>query len=139
MFRITGTLGYVLRDDELAMSDRVFVSNLCLHGFHGVHSAEKNLGQKFYIDIDCELQNAATDTDLMRNTVDYGALCDLAARLSAETVFNLIETFAERIAQAVLDTQPLVKRVSITVRKPSAPIRHFVDHVGVVVSRSRND
>ena len=107
------------------MSDRVFVSNLCLHGFHGVHNAEKNLGQKFFIDMDCELAGPATTTDLMRDTVDYGALCDLAAKLSEETVFNLIETFAERIAQAVLDTQPLVKRVTITVRKPSAPIRRF--------------
>ncbi|MBI1399456.1 dihydroneopterin aldolase [Hyphomonas sp.] len=120
------------------MSDRVFVSNLCLHGFHGVHNAEKNLGQKFYLDMDCELAGPATTTDLMRDTVDYGALCDLAAKLSEETVFNLIETFAERIAQAVLDTQPLVKRVTVTVRKPSAPIRHFVDHVGVAVTRSRN-
>ncbi|MBK8199039.1 MAG: dihydroneopterin aldolase [Acidobacteria bacterium] len=121
------------------MADRVFVSNLCLHGFHGVHTAEKNLGQKFYIDIDCELAAKATRTDLMRDAVDYGALCDLAEKLSAETVFNLIETFAERIAQAVLDTQPLVARVSITVRKPSAPIRHFVDHVGVSIVRSRDD
>lgn len=120
------------------MTDRVFVSNLCLHGFHGVIEAEKNLGQKFFIDMDCELASPATGTDLMANAVNYRELCDLAEKLSAETVFNLIETFAERIALAVLDTQPLVARVTITVRKPSAPIKHFVDHVGVVIVRSRN-
>ncbi len=120
------------------MTDRVFVSNLRLHGFHGVHRAEKSLGQKFYIDMDCELKPQAGRTDRMAETVDYGALCDLAARLSAETVFNLIETFAGKIAEAVLDEQPLVERVTVTVRKPSAPIRHFVDHVGVVVTRSRD-
>ena len=119
------------------MTDRVFVSNLCVHGFHGLHSAEKNLGQKFFIDIDCELKGPATDSDKMANTVDYGALCDLVMELSAETVFNLIETFAERIAEAILSSQPLVKRVTITVRKPSAPIRYFLDHVGVSVTRGR--
>ena len=121
------------------MTDRVFVSNLCLHGFHGVHNAEKDLGQKFYVDIDCRLAAKATRTDLMADAVDYGALCDLAERLSGETVFNLIETFAERIAQTVLETQPLVREVTVTVRKPSAPIRHFVDHVGVAITRGRDD
>ena len=121
------------------MTDRVFVSNLCLHGFHGVHSAEKSLGQKFYIDMDCEMSPQAARNDTMTEAVDYGALCDLAERLSGETVFNLIETFAERIALAVLKEQPLVQRITVTVRKPSAPIRHFVDHVGVVITRSRDD
>ncbi|MEZ5985276.1 MAG: dihydroneopterin aldolase [Hyphomonas sp.] len=120
------------------MTDRVFVTNLCLHGFHGVHKAEKSLGQKFYIDMDCALKPQAARKDEMSETVHYGELCDLAERLSGETVFNLIETFAERIAMAVLEEQPLVERITVTVRKPSAPIRHFVDHVGVVITRSRD-
>ena len=95
------------------MTDRVFVSNLCLHGFHGVHKAENSLGQKFYIDMDCELKPQAARNDTMSEAVDYGALCDLAEKLSGETVFNLIETFAERIALAVLDEQPLVRRVTV--------------------------
>ena len=121
------------------MTDHVFVSNLCLHGFHGLFKAEKSLGQKFFIDMDCELKPQAARNDEMSETVHYGELCDLAERLSGETVFNLIETFAERIALAVLDTQPMVQRITVTVRKPSAPIRHFVDHVGVVITRSRDD
>ncbi|HAE27886.1 MULTISPECIES: dihydroneopterin aldolase [Hyphomonas] len=120
------------------MTDHVFVTNLCLHGFHGLHKAENSLGQKFYIDLDCELMPQAAHKDEMSETVHYGELCDLAERLSGETVFNLIETFAERIAFAILEDQPLVQRVTVTVRKPSAPIRHFVDHVGVVVIRSRD-
>lgn len=119
------------------MADRVFVSNLCLHGFHGAIEAEKYLGQKFFIDIDCELAGPATRTDRMKDAVNYRELCDLAEKLSAETVFNLIETFGERIAQGILDSQPLVKRVTVTVRKPSAPLVHFVDHVGVVITRER--
>lgn len=120
------------------MTDRVFVSNLCLHGFHGVKEAEKSLGQKFYLDIDCRLTRPAAVEDTMDEAVDYGALCDLAEKLSEETVFNLIETFAERIALAILESQPLVREVTVTVRKPSAPIRHFVDHVGVAITRSRD-
>ena len=47
------------------MTDRVFVTNLCLHGFHGVHKAEKSLGQKFYIDMECELKPQAARNDDM--------------------------------------------------------------------------
>ena len=100
------------------MTDRIFVSNLCLHGFHGVHKAEKSLGQE--------------------ETVHYGEVCDLAEDLSGKTVFNLIETFAERIADAILAKWDIVEEVTVTVRKPSAPIRHLVDHVGVSITRTRN-
>lgn len=120
------------------MTDRVFVSNLCLHGYHGVHTAEKSLGQKFFIDIDCQLAEEATSTDRMEETVHYGEVCDLAEELSGNTVFNLIETFAERIASAILEKWPIIDKVTVTVRKPSAPIRHLVDHVGVAITRSRN-
>lgn len=120
------------------MTDRIFVSNLCLHGFHGVHKAEKSLGQKFFIDIDCRLGQPATSTDLMEETVHYGEVCDLAEELSSKTVFNLIETFAARIATAILEKWGIVEEVTVTVRKPSAPIRHLVDHVGVSITRTRN-
>ncbi|MAN45994.1 MAG: dihydroneopterin aldolase [Hyphomonas sp.] len=120
------------------MTDRIFVTNLCLHGFHGVHTAEKSLGQKFFIDIDCRLAEPATSSDLMEETVHYGEVCDLAEELSGKTVFNLIKTFAERIASAILEKWNIVEEVTVTVRKPSAPIRHLVDHVGVAITRSRN-
>ncbi len=53
-------------------------------------------------------------------------------------MFNLIETFAERIADAILAKWVIVEEVTVTVRKPSAPIRHLVDHVGVSITRTRN-
>jgi dihydroneopterin aldolase len=120
------------------MSDRVFVTNLCIHGYHGVANAEKSLGQKFYVDMDCQVERSNPDSDRMDDTVCYGALCDIAERLSAKTTFNLIETFAHRIAEEILAVYPAVSLVRVRIRKPSAPIRHAVDHVGVEVERRRN-
>ncbi len=119
------------------MTTRVFVTNLCIFGFHGVAKAEQSLGQKFFIDIDCFVTRPETAGDQMAETVCYGALCDLAERLSARTTFNLIETFASRLVDAVLAEFPLVQSVRVQVRKPSAPIRQAVDHVGVEVERRR--
>lgn len=121
------------------MIERVFVSNLCVYGFHGVAKAEQSLGQKFFIDIDCSVVRPGPAADRMEDTVCYGALCDLVVQLSARTTFNLIESFARQVANEILAEFPLVQSVRVQIRKPSAPVRHAIDHVGVEVQMRRHD
>jgi len=121
------------------MTNRVFVSNLRLHGHHGVMDAEKSLGQKFMVDIDCRVIRQTDAIDRLSGTVNYADLCDVAAEVSAQDDFNLIETLAHDIAAAILSRFAMVHEVMVTVRKPSAPIKHVVDHVGVSVTRGRDD
>jgi hypothetical protein len=45
------------------------VTNLRIHGYHGVAKAEKSLGRKFYMDIDCHVARAAAADDTMDSTV----------------------------------------------------------------------
>ena len=119
-------------------TERVFVENLGIHGFHGLIAEEKRLGQKFYADIECLVARQEAPSDTMKDAVDYGKVCDLAHEISASGPFNLIETLAERIGQGVMETFPLVSRVRVRIRKPNAPIRHFLDHVGVEIELSRD-
>ena len=119
-------------------TERVFVENLGIHGFHGLIAEEQRLGQKFYADIECLVARQEAPSDTMKDAVDYGKVCDLAHEISASGPFNLIETLAERIGQGVMETFPLVSRVRVRIRKPSAPIRHFLDHVGVEIELSRD-
>ncbi|WP_339692240.1 dihydroneopterin aldolase [Celeribacter baekdonensis] len=120
------------------MSDRIFISNLCLYGFHGVMPEEQRIGQRFYIDLACELDLApAGEADDYSLTACYDALCRLAQTTSDSGPFNLIETLGERIAQAVLSQFTSVCSVRVTVRKPSAPIQASLDHVGIEILRQR--
>ena len=119
-------------------TERVFVENLGIHGFHGLIPAEKTLGQKFYADIECLVSRTEPPSDTMEDAVDYGKLCDLAHDISASGPFNLIETLAERIGQGVMERFPLVSQVRVRIRKPKAPIRHFLDNVGVEIELSRD-
>ncbi|MAN74245.1 MAG: dihydroneopterin aldolase [Henriciella sp.] len=119
-------------------TERVFVENLGIHGFHGLIAEEQRLGQKFYADIECLVARQEAPSDTMKDAVDYGKVCDLAHEISASGPFNLIETLAERIGQGVMETFPLVSRVRVRIRKPNAPIRHFLDHVGVEIELSRD-
>ena len=116
-------------------TESVFVTNLAIHG---LMSQEKTLGQKFFVDIDCKVRRDGVMRDRMEDAVNYGDLCDLAHEVSAGTTFNLIETLAERIAGAVMDGFPLVSQVRVRIRKPNAPIRHFIDTVGVEITLERD-
>jgi dihydroneopterin aldolase/2-amino-4-hydroxy-6-hydroxymethyldihydropteridine diphosphokinase len=120
------------------MSNRIFVSNLCLFGHHGVFKEEATLGQRFFFDIDCtvDMDEALRDDDY-RKTVGYDQLCDIASRVSGATRFDLIETLADRIAASILDTYPAVSEVSVAIRKHSAPVAAVLDHVGVEARRYR--
>ncbi len=120
------------------MSDRVFVSNLVLHGRHGVFPEEARLGQKFYLDIVCDFdsEDCIRDDD-HRSAVNYATLCDIAAEVSKGGPYKLIETLGDKIARAVLARFDQVSRVVIRVRKPSAPIAFALDTVGVEIARER--
>ena len=71
---------------------KVIIRNLRIHGFHGVKQAEKALGQKFEVDLVCELNGKIGVHDQMDETVCYGEICDLVCAVSEADVFNLIET-----------------------------------------------
>ncbi|MEM0978492.1 MAG: dihydroneopterin aldolase [Pseudomonadota bacterium] len=120
--------------------DHIRVVNLCLHGFHGVMPQEREIGQRFYIDIDVQIDTRAyTDDDEYSKAVCYGGLCETAKEVSDSTKFQLIETFADRIAVAVLARHDAVPEVSVTIRKPSAPIPASLDTVSVTITRTRDD
>lgn len=120
------------------MHDQIIVSNLCIHGYHGVKEAEKSLGQKFYIDLACGIDRTGRGEDQMTTTVCYGELCDLVERVSSGQTFNLIESLAESLATSIFASFSMVQTVDLTIRKPNAPIRHNVDFVAVAIVRNRN-
>ncbi len=116
----------------------ISVRNLTLQGFHGVMPEERSLGQKFYIDLDCSVPDKEERQDDLEDTVCYAKLCETAETLSQSKTFQLIETLADKLADAVLLEHPLVQHVAVSIRKPSAPMRFNVDHVGVSLKKSRS-
>jgi len=120
--------------------DQVRVENLCIHGFHGVMEQEREIGQRFYLDIDVTVDTRAyTDDDEYAKAVCYAGLCETAQTVSDSTKFNLIETFADRVACAIMGRHDNVPQVTVTIRKPSAPIVAALDTVSVVITRTRDD
>ena len=117
--------------------DRISLTGLRVFARHGVLDTERRDGQEFLIDAVLWLDTRpAADGDDLAKTVDYGALADRLAGLAAGPPAQLIETVAQRLADACL-AEPAVEEVEITVHKPHAPISHPFGDVAVTIRRAR--
>lgn len=118
--------------------DEIVLSGLTVFGRHGVYDHERENGQEFTIDLRLQLplQRAAASDDVA-DTVHYGELAEKVAAIVAGEPVNLIETLAERIADAVLE-DPRVLSTTVTVHKPHAPIPLTFADVAVTVHRGRD-
>ena len=112
-------------------TDSIEVRGIRAFGYHGVLPHEGELGQEFIADVllRCDM-SAAAATDDLNLTADYGTVARLVSELIVNERFQLIETLADRLAQALLD-QPSVTEVRVTVHKPHAPMPVGVADVAV--------
>lgn len=119
--------------------DRIEVRGLRVQGRHGVLDSERRDGQEFLIDavLGVDTRRAAASDDLTQ-TVDYAALSERLAGIVAGEPVRLIETLAERLAQACL-AEAAVRDVQITVHKPHAPVGLPFGDISVTISRERRN
>lgn len=121
------------------MSDRIFVKNIAVFGYHGLHPEEEKLGQRFYIHLEARVDTrAAGVSDDFEKTVSYADLTDIAVEMATKRRFKIIEALAETIAAAVLDRLPAVQSIVVRVDKPSAPVPAVIDGVSVEIERFRH-
>ncbi len=117
------------------MSDTISVMGIKARGFHGVLAFEREIGQTFAVDVEMSVDTtAAAATDDLTRTVDYGAVSTQVAAIISGPPFQLIETLAARIAEAVLAFGG-VEQVSVTIHKPYAPVTEIFDDVVVRITR----
>jgi dihydroneopterin aldolase len=79
---------------------------------------------------------AAAATDDLARTVDYSAVAADVVAIVATGSLDLIETLAQRIADACL-ARDLVEAVEVVVHKPDAPVGVPFDDVSVTIVRRR--
>jgi dihydroneopterin aldolase len=113
------------------------IEGLEVFGRHGVEPAERELGQRFVVDLELELaSSAATASDDLADTADYAALADAVAAIVAGPPVALLERLAALIADRAL-AEPLARAVTVTVRKPHVALAHPVAATAVTLRRER--
>jgi 7,8-dihydroneopterin aldolase/epimerase/oxygenase len=117
--------------------DRITVTGIEVFAHHGVLPHERELGQRFVLDLVLELDLApAAASDDVADTVHYGELATAVAAVAAADPVALIETVADRVARRCL-ADPRVVATEVTVHKPSAPLPVVAREVAVTVRRTR--
>ena len=112
---------------------------MTFHGFHGVLEEEQTLGQKFIVDTELSLclQEAGTK-DNLEYTVSYAEIFTNIQNIVETQKFSLLEALAETIAKTILKNYNRIQGITVTVKKPQAPISGVFDYFAVSITRKRN-
>ena len=119
--------------------DWLRLQNMVFYAYHGAYGAEKELGQKFAVDVELQTDlRAAGRSDDLDLALDYQSVYTLVREIVEEREFNLIEGLAEAIAQEILGAFE-VEAVVVRVRKPHAPVGGLLDYAEVEIRREARD
>ncbi|MCS7183276.1 MAG: dihydroneopterin aldolase [Thermoanaerobaculum sp.] len=122
---------------EVAL-DQVFIRNLETYCILGTNNWEREVQQKVCLDLCLHGDyRAAGLQDQLGLTVDYKRVAKTVLELVSSSQFFLVEALAEAVATLILQQQPQVQAVTVTVRKPGAV--RFAEEVGITIHRRRED
>lgn len=103
------------------------MEGMVFFGRHGVLASERELGQRFVVDLEIrlDLRRAGVSDDLTE-TVDYSEVHHRVREVVEGGPFDLIEAVAERIATSVLESHPRIEAVRVKVSKPDVRLEGTV-------------
>ena len=117
--------------------DRIILKNLVFRGYHGVHVAERELGQRFEVDVELSLDlSRALVSDALLDTVDYGRAFAIVRDEVEHRQYQLLEALAGAIVRRILSELP-VTAVRVQVRKPQVPLDGVLSYTAVEIQRQR--
>ncbi|OAB43467.1 dihydroneopterin aldolase [Paenibacillus antarcticus] len=118
--------------------DKMVMHRMEYYGYHGVFEEERRLGQRYYIDLelDMDLREAGEQDDLTK-TINYADIHVLVKGIVENKSFQLIEALGEAIASSLLDTYTRINALTVKVTKPHPPFDIHFQGVTVELSRTR--
>jgi dihydroneopterin aldolase len=102
---------------------KVFVTGLTVQAEIGVYKHEIGKVQPLVVDVELDVPTAGAER--LADTLNYETILQAAQAVAAEGHIALVETYAERLAQACL-ADPRVSRARVRVEKPLALAPHAV-------------
>ena len=114
------------------------LNNMIFYAHHGYYQAERELGQKFQVDVElnCDFSDAIK-SDSLHDAVNFEEIYKTVHHIFSSYKFTLLETLADRIATELLANIKTYE-VLVRVRKPQVPLNGFLDNVEVEIKRGRD-
>lgn len=113
------------------------IKGMKFHSFIGHYDEEKQIGNKFNIDlkVGTNIEKSAK-TDSLNDALDYVSLyADVKKQMSVKC--NLVENVAERIKSIIFKKHQSVDNIYLKISKLSPKIGGMVDEVSIIIEENR--
>lgn len=118
--------------------DKIIIKGLKIYAYHGVNPEEKTEGQNFILDIVCNSDlSKPCRSDNVNDTVSYAQIIKYVRKIFTAEKYDLIEKAAQIVADGILDSFSAIDTVTVTLKKPEAPMKADFEYVAVEITRSR--
>ncbi len=118
--------------------DRITLSSMRYECRIGATEEERSFPQLLEIDLVVEADlSAASATDDLADTVDYGPLVTMSERTTEGRSYTLLEGLAGALAKGALEAAPKASAVTVRVRKLAVPMDASVEWAEVEIRRER--
>ncbi len=115
--------------------DKIIFEKMQFYAYHGIFEEEKNLGQKFEVDLEMFLDlKKAGKSDCIEDTVNYALVYQVVHDIVTGTKKKLLESLAETISSELFRLFPL-QYIIIRVKKLQPPIPGHLQSVSVEIKR----
>ena len=123
-------------DESMLSEDKIILHNMLFRGRHGVHPAERELGQRFEVDVELGLDlTRAMGSDAVQDTVDYSRAYAIVREEVEDHQYQLIEALAGAMVRRLMAELPITS-VLVRVRKPQVPLG-MLSFAAVEIQRRR--
>ncbi len=108
---------------------KLSIKNMSFYAFHGDDVKERELGQRYEVDIEIKLDmRKAINEDNVKHTVNYKDVYKIIEKIITKKRFNLIETIAYNIGEECMNNFD-INEIIVRVRKLKPPIEGIIDCV----------
>ena len=116
--------------------DHINLKGMAFFGYHGDEPEETKLGQRFYIDVEMDLDlSRVGETDALEDSVNYVAVYEMVKKRAEGGPYKLLERLAGVINGDIMKNFPPVMKVITTVHKPGSPIPGILDERSFSMTR----
>lgn len=111
------------------------LNRMSFYAYHGVFDAEKEIGGRFEVDCEYEIDTAlAAQTDSVTDTVNYAEIYAIVENIITQNKFNLMEALANKMADTIIDSFDIIS-LKLKVRKMKPPVKGNIDYFEIEIER----
>lgn len=117
---------------------KIHLNDMVFYGYHGVYQEERNLGQRFIVNITVETDKSKDQLiNHLEDTVDYTKIYSEIEHVMEIKQFYILEKCANYILDVIFEKFVKIVKANVSIKKPSVPIKAHLSSIEVEIERER--